>query len=66
MARSSGKFRSCNPRESTLLTCIQCVNFLNKMAFEVEIEAPGSLTNGEGTAKPGHEMFVAMRRKWHR
>ncbi|TVY20148.1 putative esterase [Lachnellula arida] len=43
-----------------------CVNFLNKMAFEVEIEAPGSLTNGEGTAKPGHEMFVAMRRKWHR
>ena len=49
-----------------MLTWKQCANFLNKLAFEVDIEAPAFLTNGEGTAKPGHEMFVAMRRKWHR
>ncbi|TVY60745.1 putative esterase [Lachnellula suecica] len=44
-----------------------CVNFLNKMAFEIEIEAPATLTNGDN-AKSGEssDMFVAMRRKWHR
>ncbi|KAF4628071.1 hypothetical protein G7Y89_g10080 [Cudoniella acicularis] len=40
-----------------------CVNFLNKMAFEVEIEAPcTSMTNGNEIPEPH---FDPMRRKWH-
>ncbi|KAH6684132.1 Alpha/Beta hydrolase protein [Halenospora varia] len=44
-----------------------CVNFLNKMAFEVDIEAPaGHMTNGD-SVQPNdpHLGFDPMRRKWH-
>jgi len=40
------------------------INFLNKMAFEVDIDAPASLSNGTTETDPATARFDPLRRKW--
>jgi hypothetical protein len=45
---------------------LQAVNFLNKMAFEIDLDAPGNVTaNGLAKEEPTDDTrFSPMRRKW--
>jgi hypothetical protein len=40
------------------------INFLNKMAFEVEVQSPAE-TNGDVKSDESGPRFNAMRRRWH-
>ena len=59
-----GTFLIVKPESHSHL--LQAVNFLNTMAFEVELDAPGNakangLTRGDDT---GDNRFKPMNRKW--
>jgi hypothetical protein len=43
---------------------LQAVNFLNKMAFEVELDAPGNLNGSVKIDLDGDTRFKPMNRKW--